>query len=92
MTNHPNRNRSVNTETYKISYRYVPGSLGNGSSLDNGAVQTIARRTIKSARKAYAAIKADGRIQWVELTDKAGKIEGNQALKRTGPKPFRADA
>lgn len=57
----------MRTENYYIDYRYVPGSLGDGSSLDHGAMMRAARRTRKAAESFVAALKNDPRIQWVAL-------------------------
>lgn len=58
----------MQTENYTISYRYIPGSIGDHSSLDNGACMTVARRTLASAQKKFAELQADDRIQWVSIS------------------------
>jgi hypothetical protein len=57
----------MRTENYYIDYRYIPGSLKDGSSLDNGAVMREARRTRRSVAKRIAELKADARIQWIKV-------------------------
>lgn len=47
-----------------IAYRYRPGSLGTGTSLDNGAVMTVAYRRRATRDKRLAELRADPRIQW----------------------------
>lgn len=53
-------------ENYFIDYRYVPGSLGDHSSADNGAVIRIARRTRGAAENRITELRADPRVQWVK--------------------------
>lgn len=67
MISHPNRRRQSSAENYYIDYRYIPGSLGTGSSLDNGAVMREARRTRSAADRRVRNLQADARIQWVQL-------------------------
>lgn len=49
-----------------LAYRYIPGALGDGGSLDNGAVMTQEFRLTKSRDKRLAELQADPRIQWVK--------------------------
>lgn len=58
---------AIRTENYFVDYRYIPGSLGDGGSLDNGAVMREACRYRKSAEARLSELKADTRIQWAKL-------------------------
>lgn len=65
----------MQTENYIISYRHIPGALGTGCTLDNGAVMTASRRTRGAAEKAHAAYQADPTIQWVRVSKRGyGRI------------------
>jgi ribosomal protein S2 len=59
----------MRTENYYIDYRYIPGSLGNSSSLDNGAIMRESRRTSKAAQRLIARLKSDPQIQWARCSD-----------------------
>lgn len=59
--------RTIRTENYYIDYRYIPGSIRDNSSLDNGAVMTVARRYRAQAEKHLDELKADTRIQWAKM-------------------------
>jgi hypothetical protein len=50
---------------FRLIYRHTPGSLGDNSSLDNGAVMTLEFRLRKSRDKRLSELGADRRIQWV---------------------------
>lgn len=72
--------RSVNTEGYYIDYRFIPGAIGDGGSLDNGASMREARRTRKAALAQFEALRADPRIQWVTVQSRHGdKLGSHQA-------------
>ena len=65
----------MQTENYTITYRYIPGSLGSGCSLDNGATMSVSRRTRAAAEKAQAHLAADPNIQWVQVSKRGyGRI------------------
>ena len=53
----------------KLSYRYIPGAVGDGTPWDNGALMTQEFRLSKSRDKRLAELKADPRIQWAEAND-----------------------
>lgn len=49
-----------------LAYRYIPGALGDGGSLDNGAVMTQEFRLTKSRDRRLAELRVDPRIQWAK--------------------------
>lgn len=57
----------MKTENYIITYRHIPGALGTGCTLDNGAAVTVARRTRAAAEKVRAALESDSAVQWVRV-------------------------
>lgn len=50
----------------KLAYRYIPGSLGTGTSLDHGAVATEEYRLTVTRDRRLAGLRADRRVQWAK--------------------------
>lgn len=65
MQNVAQNTRHSQRGPFRLHYRYIPGALGDNSSLDNGAVMTVEFRLRKSRAKKLAELKADRRVQWV---------------------------
>lgn len=58
--------RARQSGPFRLTYRYIPGAIGDGSSLDNGAIMTVEFRWQKSRAKRLAKLRADRRVQWVD--------------------------
>ncbi len=66
-----------------IAYRYRPGAIGDGGTLDNGAVVTQEFVTRRSRDKRLAALRSDPRVQWSRIcgdTSSATSSYANQAV------------
>lgn len=65
----------MNTKTSNpknvVTYRYVPGAVGDGMPWDNGAVMSREFRQRRSAEKALADLQADEHVQWARLESRA---------------------
>lgn len=60
------RPRKLTRHLKTLSYRYTPGSLGTGTSLDRGAVMTEEYRLTSSRDRRLAELRADPRVQWAK--------------------------
>ena len=65
----PARPRKHARHLKTLSYRYIPGALGTGDSLDHGAVMSEEYRLSASRDRRLAELRADPRVQWAKAGD-----------------------
>lgn len=51
----------------RLAYRYIPGSLKTGCTMDNGSVNTEEFRLTKSRDKRLTELQANPNVQWAKV-------------------------